>query len=418
MSKKIIVSMLLCFAFSTATQAATPAEVYKWIGALEGSWKLSKTVPQQGSCHFDDPEEVDIGIAFKYIARDTTIQEELLPDTEKKMVTMYHCKDIACSNIKGSHYCVKMNQPQYLANLQESTPNKIIMECDMSTELCNSNENYVFKIIHEVSADGKHLKSSYLSNIGSKRSSSVWETGMKDKKKTNKELISELADVRSRFSELEDLKHEVERANQRLRESAESFRRLVEVCPYGIGIASDGVAVFINDAVAKMLGATERSEIVGKPVLGFVHESSMQAAIEHMRQVILEGKPVIYSEQKFVRLDGELVDVEVTATPFTYHGKPSVQAMFHDITAQKKAERALQLERQKFRSLSEQAPFAMAIIAKNGEFQYINPKFKEMFGYDLKDVPNGKHWFRRAYPDPAYRHELIRSWVWIFTTPR
>ena len=234
---------------------------------------------------------------------------------------------------------------------------------------------------------------------------------MKDKKKTNKELISELADVRSRFSELEDLKHEVERANQRLRESAESFRRLVEVCPYGIGIASDGVAVFINDAVAKMLGATERSEIIGKPVLGFVHESSMQAAIEHMRQVILEGKPVIYSEQKFVRLDGELVDVEVTATPFTYHGKPSVQAMFHDITAQKKAERALQLERQKFQSLTEQAPYAMAIIARNGEFQYINPKFKEMFGYDLDDVPNGKEWARRAYPDPAYRHEVIHAWV-------
>ena len=215
---------------------------------------------------------------------------------------------------------------------------------------------------------------------------------MKDKKKTNKELISELADLRRRLTELEDLKQEVERANQRLRESAERFRRLVELSPYGIGIASDGVAVFINDAVAKMLGATERSEIIGKPIMDFVHESSKQAAVEHMREVIVEGKPVIYSEQKFVRLDGELVDVEVTATPFTYHGKPSVQAMFHDITAQKKAERALQLERQKFQSLTEQAPFAMAIIARNGEFQYINPKFKEMFGYDLDDVPNGKQW--------------------------
>jgi len=234
---------------------------------------------------------------------------------------------------------------------------------------------------------------------------------MKDEKKRKKELISELADLRRRLTELEDLKQEFEQANQRLRESEERFRRLVELSPYGIGIASDGVAVFINDAVAKMLGATERSEIIGKPILGFVHESSVQAAIEHIRQVILEGKPVIYSEQRFIRLDGEPIDVEVTAIPFTYEGKPAVQAMFHDITDQKKAERALQLERQKFQSLTEQAPFAMAIIAKNGEFQYINPKFKEMFGYDLDDVPNGKQWFRRAYPDPAYRHEVIHSWV-------
>ena len=163
MSKKIVLSLFLGFSFAVAIHAATPAEVYMSLGALEGEWKLSKTVPQQGSCHFDDPEEVKIGIAFKYIARNTTIQEELLPDTEKKMVTMYHCNDIACSNIKGSHYCVKMNQPQYLANLKESTPNKIVMECDMSTELCNSNENYVFKIVHEISPDGKRLKSSYLS---------------------------------------------------------------------------------------------------------------------------------------------------------------------------------------------------------------------------------------------------------------
>lgn len=163
MSKKIIISMLFGFSFAAAVHAATPSEVYKWLGALEGDWKLSKTEKQQGSCHFDDPGEVDIGIAFKYIGRNTTIQEDLLPGTEKQMVTMYHCKDIACSNIKGTHYCVKMNQPEYIANLQESTPNKIVMECDMSTELCNSNENYVFKVVHEISPDGKHLKSSYLS---------------------------------------------------------------------------------------------------------------------------------------------------------------------------------------------------------------------------------------------------------------
>jgi PAS domain S-box-containing protein len=234
---------------------------------------------------------------------------------------------------------------------------------------------------------------------------------MKDKKKTNKELISELADLRARLTELEDLKQEFEQANQRLRESEERFRRLVELSPYGIGIASDGVAVFINDAVAKMLGATERSEIIGKPIMDFVHESSRQAAVAQIREVIVDGKPVIYSEQKFVRLSGEPIDVEVTAIPFAYEGKPAIQAMFHDITAQKKAERDLQLERQKFQGLTEQAPYAMAIIARNGEFQYINPKFKEMFGYDLDEVPNGNQWFHRAYPDPAYRHEVIRSWV-------
>jgi hypothetical protein len=66
---------------------------------------------------------------------------------------------------------------------------------------------------------------------------------MKDEKKTKKELISELADLRRRLSELEGLKQDFEQANQRLRESEERFRCLVERSPYGIGVASDGVGL-------------------------------------------------------------------------------------------------------------------------------------------------------------------------------
>jgi PAS domain S-box-containing protein len=53
----------------------------------------------------------------------------------------------------------------------------------------------------------------------------------------------------------------------------------------------------------------------------------------------------------------------------------------------------------------------LALIDKAGNFCYINPKFKELFGYNLKEIPRGKEWFRRAYPDSAYRHEVISAWI-------
>jgi two-component system cell cycle sensor histidine kinase/response regulator CckA len=62
-------------------------------------------------------------------------------------------------------------------------------------------------------------------------------------------------------------------------------------------------------------------------------------------------------------------------------------------------------------TLSENAPFGMVMIDKDGIFKYINPKFRELFGYDLNDVPNGKTWFRKAYPDPTYRHHVISTWI-------
>jgi PAS domain S-box-containing protein len=62
-------------------------------------------------------------------------------------------------------------------------------------------------------------------------------------------------------------------------------------------------------------------------------------------------------------------------------------------------------------TLSENAPFGMVMIDKDGIFKYINPKFGELFGYGLNDVPNGKTWFRKAYPDPTYRHHVISTWI-------
>jgi two-component system cell cycle sensor histidine kinase/response regulator CckA len=84
---------------------------------------------------------------------------------------------------------------------------------------------------------------------------------------------------------------------------------------------------------------------------------------------------------------------------------------FRDVTERKKAEESLGTEKQRFQTLSDQAPFGMVMIDQDGTFKYINPKFRELFGYDLTDIPDGKTWFRKAYPDPTYRHDVIEVWI-------
>ena len=49
-----------------------------------------------------------------------------------------------------------------MLNTKETTKDKFVFDCNMKTELCNSDEDHVHKLIHEVSNNGKHLKSSYL----------------------------------------------------------------------------------------------------------------------------------------------------------------------------------------------------------------------------------------------------------------
>lgn len=161
---------VLTFAAASANESTTAWELFDWMeGAVKGEWKLSSAEAQIGTESYKHKAVLPLAgtdataMSFKLIGGEVTIQEDLLTGTAKQMVTMYHCKDIACTNLKATHYCSKQNQPEFIANLKESTPTKFVFDCDMSTELCRSDEDHVHQIIHELSLEGKHLKSSYLS---------------------------------------------------------------------------------------------------------------------------------------------------------------------------------------------------------------------------------------------------------------
>ena len=65
----------------------------------------------------------------------------------------------------------------------------------------------------------------------------------------------------------------------------------------------------------------------------------------------------------------------------------------------------------KFIMLSENVPFGLAMIGSDGTYSYINRKFTEILGYDIKDIPNGKEFLRKIYPDPEYRQKAAAAWI-------
>ncbi len=147
--------------------AGNATQIYQSTKALEGEWVLSPADKQQGKATKHKLVAPLVGtdavaMKFKLVGKGSTVQESLLPGTKKEMVSMYHCKDVACSQVKATHYCVKQNQPEMVAD-PASTTSRLVYDCDMSTELCQSGQNHIHKITHEVSAGGKHLKTTYTS---------------------------------------------------------------------------------------------------------------------------------------------------------------------------------------------------------------------------------------------------------------
>jgi len=125
-------------------------------------------------------------------------------------------------------------------------------------------------------------------------------------------------------------------------ESEERYRRLVELSPDGITIHVDGRLVFINPAGACLLGASHADQLIGRSVFDIVHPDYREIADSQIRQLQRKTDRVPSVEEQFVRLDGTVMEVEVSGVEFTYKGKPAVQTIFRDITERKQVKQRLE----------------------------------------------------------------------------
>ncbi len=137
---------------------------------------------------------------------------------------------------------------------------------------------------------------------------------------------------------------ETRRKEQALRESEARYRALVEQSPFAIGIHQDGRVVFANRQAATLLGASSPDELLGLPIERIVHPETWPAARERIQRM-LNGETGLYPvEDRYRRLDGSEVPVEVIATPLTYQGRPAIQVIARDLSAERRTR--AQLERQ------------------------------------------------------------------------
>ncbi|MDI6876207.1 MAG: PAS domain-containing protein, partial [Methanomicrobiales archaeon] len=73
------------------------------------------------------------------------------------------------------------------------------------------------------------------------------------------------------------------------------------------------------------------------------------------------------------------------------------------------AERLRRSER-RFTEVMDASPVPAALLDPGGRHLYLNRAFTERFGYTLADIPTGRDWFEKAFPDPDRRQEAIAVW--------
>ena len=134
---------------------------------------------------------------------------------------------------------------------------------------------------------------------------------------------------------------EQQRAEAALRESEERYKRLVESSPDAVTVHAGGKFAFVNPACVEMIGAKHAEQLIGRPILDIVHKDYHEAVNGRSHQKLGEEKGAPPVEEKFVRFDGSIIDVETVSVPITYQGKPAMQLVARDIRARKQAEREI-----------------------------------------------------------------------------
>ena len=92
-------------------------------------------------------------------------------------------------------------------------------------------------------------------------------------------------------------------------------------------------------------------------------------------------------------------------------GNPAqIQGVVWDVTRQRQAEQKIRQSEEQFRTLADQSPLGLALIAASGKYEFVNSAFTRLTGYTLAEVPDGSAWFRKAFPDAIERRRARAAW--------
>lgn len=131
------------------------------------------------------------------------------------------------------------------------------------------------------------------------------------------------------------------KAEAALRESETRFQTLVEMAPEAIFIGSGGHFAYVNGAAQRLIGASSPGELLGRPILDFLHPDFYERVSQLIRLVNEERQPVAATEVVCIRLDGTTIHVEASAVPFNVEGEHGSIVFAHDISERKRSEAAL-----------------------------------------------------------------------------
>jgi PAS domain S-box-containing protein len=172
---------------------------------------------------------------------------------------------------------------------------------------------------------------------------------------------------------------ERKRTEEALRKSEQQYRLLVENVTDGIGIIQKGKLVFVNEALASMLGFPA-DQLLGNPLLDLVHDDH-KAGMKQMYEQLETGTtdPRWQVLQCIMRGDGRELWIEGRHSAIEWEGSPAILVSIRDISQYKLWELEIEQERESLRKENIQLKSNMKDRYRFGDIIGKSPTMQEVY---------------------------------------
>ncbi|MFH1139107.1 MAG: response regulator [Pseudomonadota bacterium] len=133
-------------------------------------------------------------------------------------------------------------------------------------------------------------------------------------------------------------------AEEKLRKSAESNRKLVDLCPDGIFVVKEGRLVLANPSGAALLGADQAADLIGRQVGDFIAPDE-RGRFEEWKALAHSGRLDVKAKKlRLVGSDGAVRGSEVSCAYFPYEDGQAVLAVARELGEQYRDQRLLKIQ--------------------------------------------------------------------------
>ena len=197
-----------------------------------------------------------------------------------------------------------------------------------------------------------------------------------------------------------------------LRASEERYRMLTEMSPDATLVCVNRRIVYANPAAATMLGASSVGQLTGRSPFVFIEPEFHDAARQSMAGAphASGGPPLM--EQRWRRMDGGEVPVQVSAGAITWEGRPATQVLLRDITEQQRIQDALRISNERLKLAIEGSGEGIWDWDIRNDRYHFSENLKRMMDWDPEngsgeDIKEALR--RRIHPDdlPRIRAALL-----------